>query len=641
MKRFLVAVVVAGALLSCAKDGALNDSNIDSTNTPAGVAISVKVATQEEAVDTDASVAQYGSRVTADQTNNDEWSFSWESDDTLVAVDNNNNITTLEIGEGDYTATSSTFTGEVVEGAESYGLIYGYEEGSETISITDDGKIVLDLTAQNGVMDDIYMAMSGTRDVEESEEESAESSAICHLTAYMGVTITYSGTELPIEGVTLDRVECYGLNSKGTIDFKSGLDSSNYTDATAEKDCITITPEEAISEFTAATTLYVNFLPTTLESGAEISFMLYFSDGTRVDSSIETNQEATISRGNHILPSITCDFSDRKYEFANADFKDESANNSYEIANEIQLAALATLANSGVLEAETSTSTFTLTENIVIERENWVPIGDYYNYFVGIFDGDGHSVSNFTATYGETYEVDDYTYISIGLFGYVSGSASVVKNLLIKSSTCNMYRAGTHVGVLAGTIQEGAQVINCGCDAACSANIHTRGAVGGLVGFVKDSFIYNCYNQGTVYGTYDKSGDEDKAYVNVGGLCGSTYYAEAVDLGATFSNCYNTGKVTATGTQCRAGGLVGLDTNRDAFTACYFLENNTYEKGVIDNYAVGTDDDHDNPEGTIMVKAEDNVQITASTLNGGLDTGWSNWQDVAGSYPTHTYNYQQ
>ena len=204
-------------------------------------------------------------------------------------------------------------------------------------------------------------------------------------------------------------------------------------------------------------------------------------------------------------------------------------------------------------------------------------IGYWINYpdnkaFTGVFDGNGHMISNFTYTSTGTS--------SVGLFGYVGWGAEI-KNLgLIDPNVeakspifFNSYMVGSLVGYLGnGTITdcyvEGGSVyggdsvgglvgsVGGGYDddgtmTNCYANCSVSGFVeiGGLVGY-NSGKISNCYAEG------DVSGNE-----NVGGLVGENVAYEIYPWPMPYwqsigeiSNCYSTGSVSGNE---NVGGLVG------------------------------------------------------------------------------------
>lgn len=161
-------------------------------------------------------------------------------------------------------------------------------------------------------------------------------------------------------------------------------------------------------------------------------------------------------------------------------------------------------------------------------------IGNGAVYFTGVFDGRGHTFSN-------------YRYVgaasNVGFFGRVHGSAAQIKNLTI----ANVFvTAGGNTGGLVGTLYYGANVTNC------RTTGYVRGAsnTGGLVGFVNYAWVSGS----------SSSVDVDGPASNVhGGLVG--------DARGHIINSYATGSVAGTSA---VGGLVGISSGQ-----------------VINSYAIG------------------------------------------------------
>ena len=125
-------------------------------------------------------------------------------------------------------------------------------------------------------------------------------------------------------------------------------------------------------------------------------------------------------------------------------------------------------------------------------------IGTYAVPFSGVFDGNGHDISNFNYV---SNELDD-----IGLFGYVESNSinAEISNLTLINPNIDVPDAFS-VGALVGSLEDGT-VSNC---AVRSGRITGSFEVGGLVGFNND-VISSCFADATVSG--------DSA---VGGLAGS------------------------------------------------------------------------------------------------------------------------
>ncbi|MHC4117631.1 MAG: right-handed parallel beta-helix repeat-containing protein [Planctomycetota bacterium] len=175
-------------------------------------------------------------------------------------------------------------------------------------------------------------------------------------------------------------------------------------------------------------------------------------------------------------------------------------------------------------------------------------IGSLRNYwggrrsFTGVFDGNSHSISNFS------YTSSDASYI--GLFGHIALQATV-KDLGLIDPNIDA-GTGDNVGSLVGALQDGT-IAGCYVE---GGKVVGDESVGGLVGAYGDLkslggnspppyTITHCRSTSTVRGTRW-----------VGGLVGSNYYGSITD-------CYATGSVSG---KEIVGGLVGQNGYVDTFT---------------------------------------------------------------------------
>ncbi|MHC4676260.1 MAG: GLUG motif-containing protein, partial [Planctomycetota bacterium] len=187
-------------------------------------------------------------------------------------------------------------------------------------------------------------------------------------------------------------------------------------------------------------------------------------------------------------------------------------------------------------------------------------IGEYVSWqdpankpFTGVFDGNGHKISNFT------YSLKGKNYI--GLFRLVNGTNTVIKDLGLINPNVD---AGTGGGVasLVSQIQDGT-ISNCYVK---GGSITANRWVGGLVGLNLKGTITNCYagisvsgtevigglaagnweGLGTIYNSYSEGSVSGN--VRVGGLLGHH--------SGTITNCYATANVAGT---TDVGGLIGYD----------------------------------------------------------------------------------
>jgi len=164
--------------------------------------------------------------------------------------------------------------------------------------------------------------------------------------------------------------------------------------------------------------------------------------------------------------------------------------------------------------------------------------------FTGVFDGNGHTISNLMIE-GESYlGLFGFLGDCLGLFGFLGDGAEVKDlGLVDVNITGSDYYFG-HVGGLVGDNYYGS-ITTCYCTGTVTGN----NDVGGLVGMNYGS-ITTSYSTCTVIGRF-----------NVGGLVG--------DNGGSITSSYSTGMVT--GSEC-IGGLVG--------------EN--YEGSITTSYSTGT-----------------------------------------------------
>ena len=198
----------------------------------------------------------------------------------------------------------------------------------------------------------------------------------------------------------------------------------------------------------------------------------------------------------------------------------------------------------------------------------WTPIcTDYNKAYTGTFDGNDKTISGLYYSGSGNY---------VGLFGYV-GSGGRVQNVKVADSYisnseetgrtggvcgCNRgtitncsfagsvtvtgSRTYTYVGGVCGDNYSGT-ITNC--NFAGSVTVTGTGNVGGVCGY-NSGTITNCYNTGTVEGSY-----------YTGGVCAAN--------SGMIMNCYNTGSVTGTGTVNYVGGVCGENYNRGTITNCY------------------------------------------------------------------------
>ena len=185
-----------------------------------------------------------------------------------------------------------------------------------------------------------------------------------------------------------------------------------------------------------------------------------------------------------------------------------------------------------------------LTANIDLNNESWTPIGNYTEknqiYYEGTFDGGGHTISNLKVT-------DRFIFAS--LFGAVKGGT--IKNLTVAGNVSHNYSStglDCHVGGIVGCALDAATIENCSNN--CIVTGGSGDFIGGIAGSnIKNARIIDCYNVGTITGTF----------MGTGGVTGFNNGA--------ISNCYNVGTVKGS---YAVGEIVG--NNSGSIENCYYLD---------------------------------------------------------------------
>ena len=201
--------------------------------------------------------------------------------------------------------------------------------------------------------------------------------------------------------------------------------------------------------------------------------------------------------------------------------------------------------------------------------------------FTGVFDGNGHTISNFSYTSRNAW--------SLGIFGYVYSPSARISNLGLIDPNIDADN-GLWIGSLLGHLSEGT-ITNCFVKGGCVAGDYTIGglvgynggavtncysvnlvsggnSVGGLVGYNSDT-VTACYsasvvsgservgglvgsNNGTIASNYSTGTVSGWKYV--GGLVGINWYSEYSFRTGTITTSYSTSMVSGNG---YVGGLVG------------------------------------------------------------------------------------
>lgn len=255
---------------------------------------------------------------------------------------------------------------------------------------------------------------------------------------------------------------------------------------------------------------------------------------------------------------------------------DNGTDRSYKIGSKAELIEFRNAWNSGAL----ATGTFTLTTNIDISGEEWLPIGTWEHPFNGTFNGNGKTISGLTktqVTVGEGYDVYGSSTgygQAFGLFGIVGGGDVEVKNLTLSNVEISLADSGKNVGAVIGYAPNNADFVEDSglttvpaswgthkvtlTGVTVSGNVSANAHVGGMIGkfyATGDVNLTDCTNNATVTAKGARAG----------GFVATIQNSSATIL-ANFTNCTNTGAVSGGD---YAGGIVAYSVTADnTFVGC-------------------------------------------------------------------------
>ncbi len=273
-------------------------------------------------------------------------------------------------------------------------------------------------------------------------------------------------------------------------------------------------------------------------------------------------------------------------------------------------------------------------------------IGNGRTKFTGVFDGDHHTISNFT--------YDSNGINNVGLFGYVDDPNAEIKSLGLIDPNINVGK-GRYIGSLVGYLSKGT-IVNCYLE---NGSISGDDYVGGLMGYNKNGVIEDCSSTGDVNGegtvgglvgnnhgtiTNSNAAGQVNGSSSVGGLVGYVYngiitscYSTGDVNGInnvggfvgyiykyTITNCYSTGDVNGVS---NVGGLVGYNS-RGTITNCYAtgaVEGDNYLGGLCGRNYLGSlsqcfwDIDLGGPDNGLGTPLPTAQMQTASTF---IDAEW-------------------
>jgi hypothetical protein len=264
---------------------------------------------------------------------------------------------------------------------------------------------------------------------------------------------------------------------------------------------------------------------------------------------------------------------------------------------------------------------FVLIADVNLADVTVTPVGNATTPFIGVFDGDGHVISNAT--------INTPASSCVGLFGYFrppTGSVSQIRNLGLISVNMTGYGfVGGLIGENNGTVVSDCYVTgtvtstltsddsyaggltgrNTGLITDCHATVTVfgRNIVGGLIGNNLAGTVIDCYATGTVTGRNSvgglighKDGNRVIDSYATGAVSGKYYVGGFIgqnDSPNTVSGCYATGTVSG---EARVGGFIGQNSaSTSTVSDCYATgavtstaTSNSYAGGLIGYIIYGT-----------------------------------------------------
>ncbi|MFZ0034543.1 MAG: GLUG motif-containing protein [Sedimentisphaerales bacterium] len=222
-------------------------------------------------------------------------------------------------------------------------------------------------------------------------------------------------------------------------------------------------------------------------------------------------------------------------------------NDPYQLANSADLLTMAADANDYskhfVLTADINLTSYSFTTAVIAPDTNNSDYSFEGTAFTGVFDGNGHKISNLTIDTngaGNNY---------LGLFGYTSSGQ--IKNLRLEDVNIAGDDNSIFLGGLVGL--NDASISNCRSTGTVTGGGDSE-YIGGLVGY-NDNLcsISYCHSTGAV------TGGDNSDYL--GGLAGIN--------GGNITECYSTGTVTSGDNSSHLGGLAGLNGINGNTSNCY------------------------------------------------------------------------
>ena len=236
----------------------------------------------------------------------------------------------------------------------------------------------------------------------------------------------------------------------------------------------------------------------------------------------------------------------------------------YHISTAEQLAGLAQLVNADPGTTNFAGKTFYLDNDIDLSGREWISIGtgkggsdpDYS--FCGVFDGQGHVISNLYSHESYIEGADEsHNLLRNALFGSVYNGE--VKNLGVENADIWIDPSDDSAagkGILVDWMGK-SQITNCWTSGSIYSGTEIEKNIGGIVGVTEQGCtISGCYSTATLTGNFTNS----EGYYppdalppdTIGGIVGARF-----DGSLTVTDCWFGGKIIVNSTLAAVGGIVG------------------------------------------------------------------------------------
>ena len=236
----------------------------------------------------------------------------------------------------------------------------------------------------------------------------------------------------------------------------------------------------------------------------------------------------------------------------------------YHISTAEQLAGLAQLVNADPGTTNFAGKTFYLDNDLDLSGHEWISIGtgkggsDPEYSFCGVFDGQGHVISNLYSHESYIEGADEsHNLLRNALFGSVYNGE--VKNLGVANAEIwidpkDDSAAGK--GILVDWMGK-SKITNCWTSGSIYSGTKIEKNIGGIVGItMQGCTISGCYSTATLTGNFTNSEEyyppDALPPDTIGGIVGARF-----DGGLTVTDCWFGGKIIVNSTLAAVGGIVG------------------------------------------------------------------------------------